>query len=289
MPEILRGRYGSGCLYGFVPLPFLLDKFDKGWSRIMSESQKASLTVCLLRGVARKLWESAKDLLPIVLVIAFFQLVVLRQPLPDLGEVTFGAVLVVVGLTLFIQGLEMGLFPIGENMAHALARKGSLFWLLTFAFALGFSTTVAEPALIAVSAEAASIAADGNLIASTSAAMNQYALGLRLSVAVSVGVAILVGVLRILRGWPVHYLIIGGYVVVMLMTLIAPKEIVGIAYDAGGVTTSTVTVPLVAALGVGLASIIKGRSPLLDGFGLIAFASLLPMIFVMGYGLAVFG
>jgi hypothetical protein len=255
----------------------------------MGKREKASLTRVTLRGAGSKLWGSAKDLLPIVLVIAFFQLVVLRQPLPDLGEVLLGTVLVVVGLTLFIQGLEMGLFPIGEAMAHALARKGSLFWLLTFAFALGFSTTVAEPALIAVSAEAASIAADGNLIASTQKAMGQYALGLRLSVAVSVGVAILVGVLRILRGWPVQYLIIGGYVVVMLLTLIAPEEIIGIAYDAGGVTTSTVTVPLVAALGVGLASIIKGRSPLLDGFGLIAFASLLPMIFVMGYGLVVFG
>ena len=255
----------------------------------MGERQKTVLARFPLKGVGLRLWSSVKDLLPIVLVIAFFQLVVLRQPLPDLGDVVFGAVLVVVGLTFFIQGLEMGLFPIGESMAHALARKGSLFWLLTFAFALGFSTTVAEPALIAVCAEAASIAADGELIASTQAAMSDYAFGLRLSVAVSVGVAILVGVLRILRGWPVQYLIIGGYVVVMLMTLIAPEEIVGIAYDAGGVTTSTVTVPLVAALGVGLASIIKGRSPLLDGFGLIAFASLLPMSFVMGYGLVVFG
>lgn len=255
----------------------------------MEEKQTSLRIRTILRGAGKKLWSSVTDLLPIVLVIAFFQIVVLRQPLPDLGNVVFGAVLVVLGLTLFIQGLEMGLFPIGENMAHALARKGSLFWLLTFAFALGFSTTVAEPALIAVSAEAASIAAQGNLISPTEASMGSYALGLRLSVAVSVGVAILVGVLRILKGWPVHYLIIGGYVVVMLMTLVAPKEIVGIAYDAGGVTTSTVTVPLVAALGVGLASIIKGRSPLLDGFGLIAFASLLPMIFVMGYGLIVFG
>lgn len=235
------------------------------------------------------MFSSFTDLLPIVLVIGFFQVLVLQQPLPNMGEVVFGGILVVFGLTLFIQGLEMGLFPIGESMAHALARKGSLFWLLTFAFALGFSTTVAEPALIAVSAEAASIAAQGNLIGPGEESLNSYALGLRLSVAFSVGVAILIGVLRILRGWPVHYLIIGGYVVVMLMTLIAPKEIVGIAYDAGGVTTSTVTVPLVAALGVGLASIIKGRSPLLDGFGLIAFASLLPMIFVMGYGIIVFG
>lgn len=255
----------------------------------MNERREISVAWFFLREAGRKLWGAAKDLLPIVLVIVFFQLVVLRQPLPDLGEVVFGAVLVVVGLALFIQGLEMGLFPVGESMAHALARKGSLFWLLLFAFALGFSTTVAEPALIAVSAEAATIAAEGGVIGSTSAAMGQYAFGLRLSVAVSVGVAILVGVLRILRGWPVQYLIIGGYVMVMLMTLVAPEEIVGIAYDAGGVTTSTVTVPLVAALGVGLASTIKGRSPLLDGFGLIAFASLLPMIFVMGYGLVIFG
>jgi len=240
------------------------------------------------RALATKLWSSFKDLLPIVLVIAFFQIVVLRQPLPNLLDVVIGGVLVVLGLMLFVQGLEMGLFPIGEAMAQALARKGSLTWLLIFAFLLGFATTVAEPALIAVCAEAASIAARGDLIASTKDAMQTYALGLRLSVAFSVGLAILIGVLRILRGWPIHYLIISGYVMVMLVTLIAPKEIIGIAYDAGGVTTSTVTVPLVAALGVGLASIIRGRSPLLDGFGLIALASLMPMLFVMGFGLLVF-
>ncbi len=251
------------------------------------KSTRSFLSV-IARVVSGKLWSSFKDLLPIILVIAFFQAVVLRRPLPDVGEVAFGGVLVVLGLTLFVEGLEMGLFPIGETMARALARKGSLFWLLTFAFLLGFSTTVAEPALIAVSAEAAKIAGAQGLIDAEAASLNQYALGLRLSVAISVGLAILVGVLRILRGWPVHYLIIGGYAMVMLMTIVAPKEIVGIAYDAGGVTTSTVTVPLVAALGVGLASIIRGRSPLLDGFGLIAFASLLPMIFVMGYGLIVF-
>lgn len=239
--------------------------------------------------VFKKLLNALGDLLPIILVIAFFQAVVLRQPLPQFGEVLFGGLLVLVGLSLFIQGLEMGLFPIGEAMAHALARKGSLFWLLCFAFALGFSTTVAEPALIAVSREAAQIAAQGNLIEQSKGSMNSYALGLRLSVAFSVGFAILIGVLRILRGWPIHYLIIGGYAAVMLMTIVAPEEIIGIAYDAGGVTTSTITVPLVAALGVGLASIIRGRSPLMDGFGLIAFASLLPMIFVMGYGLLVFG
>ena len=236
-----------------------------------------------------RLWSSAKDLLPIVFVIAFFQGVVLRQPLPDVLGVLEGGLLVVLGLALFIQGLEMGLFPIGEQMAHALARKGSLFWLLSFSFALGFATTVAEPALIAVSEEAASVASQGGLLAPGESSMARYAMGLRFAVALSVGLSILIGVLRILKGWPVHYLIIGGYVLVMVMTIFAPDEIVGIAYDAGGVTTSTVTVPLVAALGVGLASIIKGRNPLTDGFGLIAFASLLPMIAVIGYGLFVFG
>jgi hypothetical protein len=242
----------------------------------------------ILKILAQKLKGAATDLLPIVLVIAFFQLIVLRQPLPQLGDVLFGTLLVVAGLTLFVQGLEMGLFPVGEAMAHALAAKGSLFWLLVFAFALGFSTTVAEPALIAVAWEAAEIAGDGGLISGDTAAMESYAFGLRISVAVSVGLAILIGVIRILKGWPIHYLIIGGYGVVMLMTIVAPKEIIGIAYDAGGVTTSTITVPLVAALGVGLASSIRGRSPLTDGFGLIAFASLMPMIFVMGYGLIIF-
>ncbi|RJP96248.1 MAG: DUF1538 domain-containing protein [Desulfobacteraceae bacterium] len=255
----------------------------------MIRKKIASINTQVLFAALKKLKDAFTDLLPIILVIAFFQLAVLRQPLPQLGEIVFGTILVIIGLSLFIQGLEMGLFPIGEAMAHALARKGSVFWLLLFSFALGFSTTVAEPALIAVSQEAADIAMQGKLIDSDEASQKSYALGLRLSVAFSVGIAILIGVLRILRGWPLHYLIIGGYVIVMLLTTIAPAEIIGIAYDAGGVTTSTITVPLVTALGVGLASIIKGRSPLVDGFGLIAFASLLPMIFVMGYGLIVFG
>lgn len=239
--------------------------------------------------IFKKLKNAITDLLPVILVIAFFQIFVLKQPLPQMGEVIFGALLVVAGLSLFVQGLEMGLFPIGEAMANALARKGSVSWLLLFAFALGFSTTAAEPALIAVASEAAGIAGKGGLIDPGQDSLKKYALGLRMSVAFSVGLALLIGVMRIIRGWPVHYLIIGGYIVVMLMTFIAPKEIVGIAYDAGGVTTSTITVPLVAALGVGLASSIKGRSPLVDGFGLIAFASLLPMIFVMGYGIIIFG
>ncbi len=235
----------------------------------------------------RTLTESARDLLPIIVVIGFFQLFVLQQPIPDFFEILLGTLFVVIGLALFVRGLDMGLFPIGESMAHAFARKGSLFWLLAFAFALGFGTTVAEPALIAVADEAAVVAAEGDMIEDTEQARIDYALGLRLTVAFSVGAAIVIGVFRILKGWPIQYLIIGGYIGVILMTTIAPPEIIGIAYDSGGVTTSTITVPLVTALGVGLASSIKGRNPMVDGFGLIAFASLTPMIFVMGYGIVI--
>ena len=229
------------------------------------------------------------DLLPIILVISFFQIVIIRQPLPQLKEIFIGTIMVILGLSMFIEGLEMALFPLGENMAQALTRKGNLFWLLLFAFTLGFSTTIAEPALIAISRKAAEIAANAGLIDNTISRIGSYTLGLRLTVAISVGCAILLGVLRILLNWPIHRLIIGGYILVMIITVFAPPEIIGIAYDAGGVTTSTITVPLVTALGVGLATIIKGRNPLLDGFGLIAFASLLPMIFVMLYGITVFG
>ncbi|MCP4286000.1 MAG: DUF1538 domain-containing protein [Gammaproteobacteria bacterium] len=229
--------------------------------------------------------ESVRDLTPIIVVIAFFQLLILRQPIPDLGGLLVGTFLVIIGLTLFIHGLKVGLFPIGESMAHDFAKKGSLFWLLAFAFALGFGTTVAEPALIAVADEAAKVAATGGMIIETEEAMQSYADGLRLTVALSVGLAIVVGVLRIIKGWPVQYLIMAGYIGVVIMTFFAPPEIIGIAYDSGGVTTSTITVPLVTALGVGLASSIQGRNPLTDGFGLIAFASLTPMIFVMGYGM----
>ncbi len=230
---------------------------------------------------------SLRDLAPIVLVIAFFQLVVLQQPVPDLIGLITGLLCVVAGLTFFIYGLEMGLFPIGESMAHAFARKGSVFWLLTFAFALGFGTTVAEPALIAVAAEAAKVAATGGMIEATAEAQDSYANGLRFTVAFSVGLAIVLGVLRILKGWSIQYMIMGGYMLVVIMTAFAPREIIGIAYDSGGVTTSTITVPLVTALGVGLASSIEGRNPMIDGFGLIAFASLTPMIFVMAYGMVI--
>jgi len=228
---------------------------------------------------------SVRDLLPIILVIAFFQLVVLQQPIPNLGRILVGVGLVILGLTFFVRGLEQGLFPIGEAIAYGFARKGSVPWLLAFGFALGFGTTVAEPALIAVAEEASEVAAQAGVIERDPEALEDYALGLRLTVAVSVGFAIALGVFRIVKGWPIQYLIIGGYLGVVIMTALAPQEIIGIAYDSGGVTTSTVTVPLVTALGVGLASSISGRNPMVDGFGLIAFASLTPMIFVMGYGM----
>ena len=228
---------------------------------------------------------SLRDLLPIVLVIAFFQIIVLQQAPDNLVQTFIGLFFVVLGLTFFILGLEQGLFPIGESMAHAFANKGSAFWLLLFAFALGFGTTIAEPALIAVAEEASEVAADAGLIKLNEQAMESYATGLRLTVALSVGFAIALGVLRILLDWSIQYIIMIGYVMVIVLTGFAPDEIIGIAYDSGGVTTSTITVPLVTALGIGLASSISGRNPMLDGFGLIAFASLFPIIFVLAYGM----
>ena len=228
---------------------------------------------------------SLRDLAPIILVMAFFQIFVLQQPPDNVASLLVGTLFVVLGLTFFIYGLEMGLFPIGESMAHAFAKKGSIFWLLTFAFALGFGTTVAEPALIAISEEAAEVAARAGHIAITVEAMESYSTGLRYTVALSVGIAIVIGVLRILKNWSIHYMIMTGYIIVIIVTSFAPAEIIGIAYDSGGVTTSTITVPLVTALGIGLASSISGRNPMVDGFGLIAFASLLPIIFVLVYGI----
>ena len=236
---------------------------------------------------ARLILGTIRDLAPIILVICFFQIFVLQQTFPNLDKVLGGLVLVMLGLALFMQGLQMGLFPLGEAMAESFARKGSLAWLLAFAFALGFGTTIAEPALIAVTVEAAAAAAEAGAIAPEEAARATYALGLRYTVAVSVGVALVLGVFRIVKGWPIHYFIITGYLIVLGLTGLAPAEIVGVAYDSGGVTTSTVTVPLVAALGIGLASTIRGRNPLVDGFGLIAFASLMPMIFVLVFGMVV--
>lgn len=230
---------------------------------------------------------SLRDLLPIVVVISSFQLFVFREPVAGLLSMATGGLLVVAGLTFFIFGLRLALFPVGEGLAHALARKGSVFWLVVFAFLLGFGTTIAEPALIAIAAEAAEVAADAGAIGSSEEAKIDYAFGLRMTVALAVGTALVIGVIRILANWSLPIMIIGGYFLVILVTTIAPKEIVGVAYDSGGVTTSTVTVPLVAALGVGLASSLRERNPMTDGFGLIAFASLTPILFVLIYGIVV--
>ena len=239
----------------------------------------------LLLQFLRSIRQSFQDLLPIILVIGFFELIVLQQGVPNFSQILIGGFMVLLGLSFFVLGLQMALFPLGEDMAYSFVRKGNLWLLLLFAFTLGFGTTVAEPALIAIAEEAATIAANGGVIENADDARENYATGLRLVVALAVGFALLVGVIRILKGWPVQYLIIGGYIGVVIMTGFAPDEIIGIAYDSGGVTTSTVTVPLVAALGIGLANSIQGRDPLIDGFGLIAFASLTPMIFVMAYGM----
>ncbi len=239
----------------------------------------------------RPLWGSTRDLLPIVVTIVVFQLFVFQQPLANIGALIVGLVLVLFGLTFFLIGLDMALFPLGDQLARDLAEKGSVPWLMTFAFALGFGTTFAEPALIAVGDKAAELASQARFDPTADetearAFQQQYSFVLRAVVAVSVGVSLVFGVLRILRGWPIHYLIIVGYFLVMVLTPFAPAGIVGIAYDSGGVTTSTITVPLTTALGVGLAKCIKGRNPLFDGFGLIAFASLLPIVFVLLLGIA---
>lgn len=233
----------------------------------------------------KQLFSSLFDLLPILSVVLFFQIVIIRQPVPDVLHLVLGMLFVVFGLALFVQGLEQSLFPLGESLAYAFARKGSLIWLLVFAFCLGFGSAVAEPSLVAISNEAARIASLGHLIADSELAKSEYAWGLRLTIALAVGMALLIGVLRIIRGWPIYYLIISGYLLVAAITPFAPKAIIGIAYDSGGVATTTITVPLVTALGVGLATAIKGRNPMSDGFGMIAFASLLAMIFVMVYGI----
>jgi len=244
----------------------------------------AALKVSCLRMII-PLWGSLRDLLPIVVVVLVFQLLVFQQPFPNVAQLIGGLVFVVIGLTLFIAGLNMALFPLGEGMAHDFARKGSVPWLLAFAFALGFGTTFAEPALIAIAEKAAELRVPGDANLVDNALRAKFAFTLRATVGVSVGLALCLGVIRIIMGWPLHYLIIVGYLLVMLATPFAPVNIVAIAYDSGGVTTSTITVPLTAALGIGLASSIKGRNPLVDGFGLIALASLTPILFVLGLGI----
>jgi nitrogen regulatory protein PII len=221
--------------------------------------------------------ESFRDLLPIILVILFFQLAIIQSVPEGWAGTAIGLGIVGVGLAIFLQGLEIGVFPVGEGLARDFAKSGWTTWILIFGFLIGFGTTIAEPALAVIADKAASISS-GRIDATI----------LRFVVAGSVGFAILLGVFRILKGHPIHYYIITGYLIVVSITFFAPPEIIGLSYDLGGVTTSTVTVPLVAALGIGLASNIKGRNPVIDGFGLIAFASLTPMIFVQIYGIVVY-
>ena len=232
--------------------------------------------------------ELIRDVLPIAAILIGFQVLILRRPIHNPARVGFGLVLVLLGLALFLEGLELALFPLGRLMAAQLTMPSFLFgpgteaidtfvwsdylWVYVFAGAIGFATTVAEPALIAVSIKA-------NQVSGGTITVN----GLRFAVAIGVALGVALGAFRIVTGTPLHWYIITGYVVVIIQTAVAPRAIIPLAYDSGGVTTSTVTVPLVAALGLGLAETIPGRSPLLDGFGLIAFASLFPMITVMAY------
>ena len=229
------------------------------------------------------------DIFPIIVVIAFFQLAIIQKPFPQLNQTIFGIFLVVMGLFIFILGLESALFPIGEKMANEFALKGNPWWIIFFGFALGFSTTIAEPALTVIASKAGNLAAGAGAIVNTKSSVANFVLGLRFTVAFSVGLAIAIGVIRILKGWPLIWFIMGGYSLIVLATFFAPQEIIGIAYDSGGITTSTITVPLVTALGVGLATSIRGRNPMLDGFGLIALVSLSPIVFVLGYGILVYG
>ncbi len=232
---------------------------------------------------------SALDVLPIAVFLFVFQWLVIGGRMPNGKQIIVGFVFVVVGLGLFLVGLEQTLFPLGRLMAGQLTDPQFLFesvgrvateltwqdfyWVYLFAGAIGFSTTMAEPSLIAVSMKANSVS--GGAIG---------VVGLRVAVAIGVGVGVSLGCYRIITGLPLHYFIATGYLVVIVQTMMAPKLIVPLAYDSGGVTTSTVTVPLVTALGLGLAEAVPGRSALLDGFGLVAFASLFPIIAVLAYG-----
>jgi hypothetical protein len=242
-------------------------------------------------GILEVLVETIRNVLPIAAILTTFQLFVLRRSLPNPKQLVLGFSYVLVGLVLFLVGLEQAIFPLGKTMAAqftapdflaagaggkpAAVDPGAYGWVYAFGFAIGFSTTLAEPALIAVALKAEELSAG---------AIDAW--GLRIAVALGVAIGISLGAFRIVIGAPLHYFIISGYVVVVVQTLFAPKLIVPIAYDSGGVTTSTVTVPLVAGLGIGLAESIPGRSPLIDGFGLVAFASLFPIMTVMAYAQA---
>ena len=231
------------------------------------------------------LFYTMRDVLPIVLLILFFQLIVLKQPIPHLKKMILGGVYVVLGLALFLMGLEKALFPVGEIMATQLSdpafvgiEDGGIptwmdyYWVYIFAALIGFATTIAEPSLIAVAMKAGEVSAG---------TINPW--GLRITVAIGVAIALALGTFRIVTGTPLFVYILIGYIIVMVQTFFAPKKLIALAYDSGGVTTSTVTVPIVAALGLGLSSAVPGRNPAIDGFGLIAFASLFPIITVLGY------
>jgi len=226
-----------------------------------------------------------RNVLPILLLILFFQLVVLKQPIPHLKKVVLGGIYVVIGLALFLMGLEKALFPVGKIMATQLSDPafigatagepldwGNYYWIYIFAALIGFSTTIAEPSLIAVALKAGSV---------SSGTISPW--GLRITVALGVAFALALGTFRIVTGTPLFSYIMAGYIIVIIQTVFAPRKLIALAYDSGGVTTSTVTVPLVAALGLGLSSAVPGRNPAIDGFGLIAFASLFPIITVLGY------
>jgi hypothetical protein len=221
--------------------------------------------------------EAFLDLLPIFLVIVFFQLAIIQHIPDNWISTSIGLVVVGFGLALFLQGLEIGIFPLGENLSRDFARSKWIGWIFLFGFLIGFGTTIAEPVLLVVASKAQSIS-NGRIDETI----------LRLVVAFSVGFALVVGIFRIIKGHPIHYYIIIGYIIVIIVTSFAPNEIIGLSYDLGGVTTSTVTVPIIAAIGIGLSSAIKGRSPVIDGFGLIAFAALTPIIFVQLYGILVY-
>lgn len=227
------------------------------------------------------------DISPLLLVIFIFQTFVIQKPFPHLEQTIVGIGLVLIGLFLFILGLENALFPLGEGIANQFAQKGNVFWLLLFGFTMGFATTLAEPALTIIAGKAGQLAADSGAIQPNDSAISVFVYGLRITVAISVGLATAIGVLRIIKGWPLIWFILSGYGLIVLATYFAPEQIIGIAYDSGGITTSTITVPLVTALGIGLAVAIKGRNPMTDGFGLIALASLTPILSVLLYGMIV--
>ena len=231
-----------------------------------------------LTSFGHSLLHALKNLLPIVVVVVFFQLVILQQVPDNLASMTIGLLIVAVGIALFLQGLELSIFPVGKSLSNQFAKRGSIAILLCFGFAMGFSAVVAEPALIAVAQQAQSIS-EGRIDAFT----------LRMLVALSVGLVVALGIFRTIFGYPLHWFMIVGYITVVIVTWFAPEEIVGLAYDSGGVTTNVVTVPLIAALGIGLAASIRGRNPLTDGFGLVALAVMVPMITVQIYGMIVYG